>query len=41
VLLQARLAITKNCEAVIKHGKARKLKFIPLEVVSVEEATER
>ncbi len=38
---QAKLAVTKNCESLIKHAKARRLKFIPVEVLPSEEVYKR
>jgi hypothetical protein len=35
------MAITKNCEAVIQHAMARRLRFIPAEVLPREEALAR
>jgi hypothetical protein len=39
--VQAKLAITKNCEAVVQHAMARRLRFIPIEVLPREEALSR
>lgn len=39
--MQAKLAISKNGEALLKHAKARRLKFIPLEVLPAEEVQKR
>lgn len=38
---QAKQAITKNCESLIKHAKARRLKFIPVEVLPADEVHKR
>ena len=39
--VQAKQAITKNCESLIKHAKARRLKFIPVEVLPADEVHKR
>jgi hypothetical protein len=39
--VQAKMAITKNCEAVVQHAMARRLRFIPIEVLPREEALSR
>ena len=39
--IQAKQALSKNCELLIQHTKARKLKYIPLEILSTEEVNDR
>lgn len=38
---EAAAAIGENCFKVIQHGQARKLRYVPVEVVTLEDMTKR